>query len=1260
MRFFADGPAIPDVLLERCDAGRVVFLCGAGVSVPSGMPDFVSLTKYVIEFFAPSIDSEIMKAFLPWLDKDKPSSGNVPLDQIFNLLHAEYGNDEVNALVTQRLSVPPEQTDLGSKHDLIKRVSSSQGGQPQVVTTNFDHLFEIGTRAENLKIHIPPAFPDIHFGTPIEGITYLHGRLVEITAEKHPYVLSSADFGRAYLSEGWATSFIRHLLERYTVVLVGYQAEDPPIKYLLQGLNHSSDSRHANLYAFDRGNPEDIEVKWRDRGVTAIAYSDHPDLWKTMEAWAERSDDPRKWRKSVIAKCASDPKTLSSHERGQVAHVLRYVQGAKLLATASFYVHPEWLCVLDGNIRSAKIKRGYGDDAESFEPWAAYGLDDDLKDFSDDDRRRGVINDNLLAQREVDFFRSKRAVDNIPKRLDYLYIWISKLNSPVAVWWAAKQFRLHPVLLKRIEFQLGYDRTLDIKARNIWRLILEHHKDSRIPSQDCSWFDFKKRVEIEGWSGSIIREFRRISLPYLDLVSPVGIADVRPPQGSWNDVNYSEIAQFDVKLLERHAQDIDIPDGYLPRVIATLQEHLVMASELLEDIGSFYFERFDCYPHRATKGDSDFDESTDMLSWFIHLWDRLSEISPTIANAFAVSWPVDDRFFFHQFKLYAFNNNKAFEANYVAGELLALDQESFWNSDIERELLFLLEDRWNEFSSIYQTALADRILNGPEQQSYWSNEEFKQHKTRLAATYAQYLVLKGCQLTPKHTNQLKTMISQIPEWEDSWALSVVEKWGSYGGYVRRDENPDSIAKLPIDEIVPTVKAANNRQFGELTDKMPFTGLVKLNPRKALLALVLARKNNEFPEYLWDSMIEVLPSEVSPRVRWVFLNQILCLPNNIIVKLRYTLGRWIEKNINIILEFDESLAWMVFDRIVEGITSGGEETTRSALGDVRIAGHVVQRSRRTYNHAINSPIGNCTRALFNAVPREQQAANSLIPSYIKTRIENLFNILGEGGDHAVSISCSNLNWLMFVDPEWVCERIIPMLALMHSKSEPAWNGLIHGRHRLSETLSEVLKPILLELISWIDGKSWDDKLAERVAIWLGLMRIFYQGRPSGISRDEICKVIRSMSEDTRCRFIFWLSRVGRENEDGWALVRHFIDYDWPKERRYKTANTVKAFIRLLSQSGDEFPELYLAVKKYLVPLEQDEQVFYIFSHEFAGAEPLARKFPDGVLDLMDTCLPKMATQIPFGFSDALDLIVESSPELELDKRYFRLIDLVESS
>ncbi|WP_105101416.1 SIR2 family protein [Microbulbifer pacificus] len=1268
MRFFADGPSIPDLLLERCDAGRVVFLCGAGVSSPSGMPTFVGLTQHVIEFFDPPADSEIMTAFRPHLDD--PSAANVPLDQIFNLLHLEYGKDEVNALVTERLSVPLEIKDFGREHGLIKRISSSQSGVPQIVTTNFDRLFEAGQQGEHLVPHVPPAFPDLNFGSKIEGITYLHGRLVEVASESHPYVLSSADFGRAYLSEAWATNFIRHLLERYTVVLVGYQAEDPPVKYLLQGLNHDGQYDRSRLYAFDRGRPEEIEAKWRDRGVTAIAYSDHPDLWRSMEAWADRADDPRRWRASIIAKCQQDPKDLASHERGQVAHVLRTVQGAKLFSEADPVPHPEWVCVLDANVRSAKQSGGYGDGAEVFDPWAAYGLDDDLRDISDDDRRLGVSNDNLLVWRYEDDNphdshrlggRQAEGFETTPIRLGHLINWLSKsIDSPVLAWWAIRQNGLHPRLLQQIEWQMERSVVLHERARHIWSLILEHHRDPRNRQWNGDWFDFKKRVNAEGWTASVLREFRRVAAPRLEIKPPYGLRQSRPPCVPWEEIHFDDLGQWEIVLLERHNEDLDVSDDLLPQVFGILEEQLTVASGLLTDIETVYFRIPTCYPGRAVEGKEHISDAAEVVTWFVQLFDRMVAKWPELANAHATTWPATDRFFFRKLKLYAFSKVDAFEADHVAEEVLSLDQETFWDTDVARELLFLLVDRWGEFSQENQNQLTDRILAGPDKLSHWSDEKFPEFRDECAARYARYLELQGCELKVDRSERLAEMISGIPEWSDGRANSTVIEWGSRGGWIGTDETPDTVLDLPVSDVVARAKEDLKRDFDSFTEKRPFTGLVKANPRKALSALTIAGRSGDYPEAFWSSMINDLPANISPRLRQVFLNRIARLPQEVIAELRYTLGRWLKQNLVAVLEFDDDLGWDVYDHIVDGILSGGVNVTKSGLGEVRQGGKVIQRSRRTFSHAINGPIGMCAEALFHAVPGEKQEAGSLIPDHIKSRIERLFAAPGEGSDHAVSIACSKLNWLMFVDPAWTRKHLIPMLALEHSAAEPAWNGFLHGRVPCSP-LAEIIKPSLLYLFPWIEGFSWDRDLSKVAAEWLGYMRVFHSDEPGGLSRREMRSVLRAMSDDTRNRFIFWLGRVGQKNENGWVkLVVPLINEDWPRERRYRTSASMKAWIRLLDNTGDSFPTVYEAVKKFLVPVETIDHPFYRFAQEISDVRPITALFPEATLDLMSRVTPQVLTRPPYELPTVLALIEETEPELTSDPRYLRLIELVERS
>ncbi len=1114
MRFHADGPSIPDILLERRDEGRVVFLCGAGVSQRSGMPDFIELTRQVIDFFDPPPDSEIVRSFEPWLDAQ--SNANVPLDQIFNLLHQEYGRDEVNARVMERLCVSPDVENAGHEHGLIKRISSSQSDVPQIVTTNFDRLFEAGPEGDALDLHIAPALPALNFGSTMEGITYLHGRLDDRTSKKPDYVLSSADFGRAYLSEGWATRFVRNLLERYTVVLVGYRADDPPVRYLLQGLSHDGRHDRSRLYAFDRGHPEEIEAKWRDRGATAIAYSGHCGLWRTMEAWAERADDPRKWRESIIAKCRQDPKELASHERGQAAHVLRTVPGARLFSVSEPAPHPEWVCVMDASVRSPDRSSGYG--AEVFDPAVAYGLDDDVRAVAGEDHKPGHSNDSLLVWREGD-------------------------DSPHDC------HRLG-------ERQAAGPRMVQVETAN----------------------------SVGGLDGRCPAGIQGAAAPRLKINRPLGLAQYRPPSLPWDEILLSEFGLFEVKFPERNGDDLQIPGDVLPQVFGVLEERLATASGLLADIETTYFPTPTCYPDREVDGKCYVGKTAEAMAWFIGLFDRMTALWPELACAHVKTWPATDRFFFRKLKLYALNKADAVGADHAAETVLSFDQEAFWDPEVVRELLFLLVDRWEAYSQENRDRLTDRILAGRDRLPRRSDGEYSVVPDDYPARYARYLELRGCRLSTDRRERLAGLIRGIPRWTDARASSIVAERGSYTGWGGTDETPDALMDLPLPEIVPKAKEDLKRDFGGFTERRPFTGLVKANPRKALAALTVAGKSGDYPQALWEDMIDVLPEEIAPRLRRVFLKRLARLPREAVIELRHPLGRWLERNLAADLEFDRDLGWAVFDHIVDGMVSGEADATESVLGAVRQGGEITKPSRRTYLHAINGPLGKCTEALFRAVPGKKRKAGSLIPDHFRSRFERLLTAPGEGPDHAVSIALGKLHWLMSVDPDWTRERLVPMLAFDNPVSEPAWNGflqgLLGGAQTLSPPLIAAIKPHLLCLFPRIEGYTWDRGPPAAAARLLGSMRMRHPDEPSGLTRREMRSALREMSDDTRSRFILWLGETGQENRSDWPeCIVPFISEHWPMERRYRTSSSIGAWIELLGQTGDDFPCVYEAVKKF---------------------------------------------------------------------------------
>jgi len=94
----------------------------------------------------------------------------------------------------------------------------STSGQGCIVTTNYDLTRDGCREAFSIapNIYRAPALPR---GDDFEGIVHLHGCLGDKLTD---LVLTSRDFGRAYLTEAWASRFLYDLFRKYATLFVGY------------------------------------------------------------------------------------------------------------------------------------------------------------------------------------------------------------------------------------------------------------------------------------------------------------------------------------------------------------------------------------------------------------------------------------------------------------------------------------------------------------------------------------------------------------------------------------------------------------------------------------------------------------------------------------------------------------------------------------------------------------------------------------------------------------------------------------------------------------------------------------------------------------------------------------------------------------------------------------------------------------------------------------------------------------------------------
>jgi hypothetical protein len=293
MRFLENSPDIPDELIRAVRDGEVMFLCGAGVSFGAGLPTFKALTEQVYAKLGEDLNYE--HAEITAFDQNEFDRALRSLEKRTNLP----GKDSsVRAAVTELLQPPPH-ANL-SRHLSILRLSRDREGRAKITTTNFDTLFERAADQHDIPwtSHAGKALP--RAGTPADhGILHLHGRLGNATLSIPPsdLILTSADFGEAYLRYGWASRYIEDRIRLNTMVLGGYRAEDAAMRLMLETLDADRErfTDLRDIYAMEVQQHGSASI-WNAKGIKPIEFADYDMLYATLAEWAEYAMDPNGYR----------------------------------------------------------------------------------------------------------------------------------------------------------------------------------------------------------------------------------------------------------------------------------------------------------------------------------------------------------------------------------------------------------------------------------------------------------------------------------------------------------------------------------------------------------------------------------------------------------------------------------------------------------------------------------------------------------------------------------------------------------------------------------------------------------------------------------------------------------------------------------------------------------------------------------------------------------------------------------------------------
>ena len=132
MQLVANGPDIPNALLQAHEEGHVVFFCGAGISYPAGLPGFKGLVDSIYSVVGTSLNAIEQEAY----DRNQ-------FDATLDLLERRLPGQRlaVREALVKVLQPKLRRKGATDTHASLLQLARSREGTLRLVTTNFDRIF---------------------------------------------------------------------------------------------------------------------------------------------------------------------------------------------------------------------------------------------------------------------------------------------------------------------------------------------------------------------------------------------------------------------------------------------------------------------------------------------------------------------------------------------------------------------------------------------------------------------------------------------------------------------------------------------------------------------------------------------------------------------------------------------------------------------------------------------------------------------------------------------------------------------------------------------------------------------------------------------------------------------------------------------------------------------------------------------------------------------------------------------------------------
>lgn len=1271
--FVPDGPDVPERLLQAHEEGRVVFFCGAGISYPAGLPGFRDLVKKVYNEIGRSCRG---------IEKTAYRRGRY--DETFDLLERDLQDRLHDRLLVRKAVARILQPNLKAKgaydtHKALLDLARDEKGVTRLVTTNFDRIFDHANNHHKLKIanYLAPFLP-IPKITKWNGVVYLHGGLLSkkdpTPEELNRIILSSGDFGLAYLSERWASRFVSELLKNFTVCFVGYSIEDPVLRYMMDALaaDELLGENRIESFAFasfKNGQRDSMEQKWRAKNVEPLLFNQDSGgspfavLHQTIQEWSRVYTTGVSGKRMIVtAHATHPPKTPSrtDYVAGRMLWALTDAKAAKHFAKLNPVPPLKWLEHFDESLFDATdlVRFGVTEKIKA----------DDKRIFSVLDRPSPSTRSRWMSIVSHPISRS-----NLDEVMRHLAQWLTRhLGNPDLILWIAnKGGMLHHDFRIRIENSLSRLRKLEADGRSrelseirsnapeaipgkamrkLWQLVLANRLKGHRGLDLYDWFS---RLNSEGLTTGLKLELRDLIRPCVSLARPYRWLVDSDEEEDKGEKNVENLVSWEIVLSIEHAaatirDNQAIPHWHkgLPNLLELFQSLLKEALELMNDLSDSAKGRklsvLDLPSIESSSQNRDYHEWTVLVSLTRDAWLAVLESDPDRARRIAREWWSEEFLVFKRLALFAVTQGEAFDDAQAVDWLLSEDGRWLWDIETGREALRLLvtigqysQVATNGRRKSVQSRLERAILAGPPRElcaTEASEEEFIRFKDRQIWLRLEKLSTGSYQLGISSSSRLKRLRGKYPQWKisedgrDEFAYWIGSGTGAEEFLLTPTSRRDIyewLGKNPVAKVMQEDDWKDRCQKSFLT---------------VAAVLKYSHKNSKwYPERLSSALYAWAGNEDLLKRSWRRMGGFLSnLSDQQKTEILNALSWWVQAGAKIFAD-NESCFFSLVNDLVRLASAPKDEPNRDIMST-----------------AINHPIGQATQAVLDWWFRDRSNWDKPISGFTLQFLTKICDVGLVPSCNGRVVLSHTTAWLHRVDPEWAKNHLLPLFdwEVSQAEAKACWTGFLYSPRRDPALLTLVKKPFMETAEHLVELGEGCREAYVRFFTFVAL-------EPAGVFEEKELRAVferfevRDLSNAARTLYDL-IEGAGEKAAVFWReAIRPFIEKIWPKDAHLRSGQISGHFAGICIAANEEFQDSVEVFLPYLQPVDWLGLLL-----ENMKEKDVHSNYPRTALKILSKIVGEKPRIGKADLKEALHAIGEAEPNLRRQVEFKKLKDLTE--